>query len=375
MSSPTDAIREIDLFMTEATWDPQNFKKSPDVYAWNTFFIIQHIFGVLFNTMVIGAAVRHRKRLFSSPADILYIVMCTFNVLLGIAVLSIRFVLASIWSWPYSLCHVISAVTLLGETVGLVMILVMSGERICANVIDRPMTMKQVGIGIGNALVAGAFNLWLHMGLAWERPIISACGLFCYSNALASPVAIIDLLLLISSGSLVICAYALIFHRLRKLYLASKQATPVGSSNNAQLVQQQQGNSTESARDRRNMQLQRKIAFRGALAFGASCFTLIPTAGVVFSAYFTGQRSEATEFTLILCKFFTECSDPLILLYMDLRFRRAVGEMYFWWVPQRFLVRIGFARKPTAASAKSSVLTYAAAAAVPPKTAAVTSTF
>ncbi|KAI9183002.1 hypothetical protein H9P43_003924 [Blastocladiella emersonii ATCC 22665] len=83
----------------------------------------------------------------------------------------------------------------------------------------------------------------------------------------------------------------------------------------------------------RNAEIEKRILLRGIASLVASLFTSVPTTALVGQLVATGERTTGL-YDACTCKFITEIADPVILLTMDVRFRSAVRETFFWWLPQ-----------------------------------------
>ncbi|KAI9183013.1 hypothetical protein H9P43_003929 [Blastocladiella emersonii ATCC 22665] len=83
----------------------------------------------------------------------------------------------------------------------------------------------------------------------------------------------------------------------------------------------------------RENQIQRKIAMRGVMTLFSFSFTLIPFVIGLVRYYITGNRTDPVfDVIFVTSKFFSETIDPLIILTMDPRIRKAVFDVFMPWL-------------------------------------------
>ncbi|KAI9216015.1 hypothetical protein BC828DRAFT_401380 [Blastocladiella britannica] len=127
----------------------------------------------------------------------------------------------------------------------MLLMFLMSAERIVTIVLARPVPTWLALSGIGGALLTAFLTMILHSYLWWTAPVVSATGfasiffhvivlgdvgftvahgtrLYCYSAALGTPVALLDLLFIGADGVAIVLAYALIVTRLKSLHVATQ---------------------------------------------------------------------------------------------------------------------------------------------------------
>ncbi|KAI9183015.1 hypothetical protein H9P43_003931 [Blastocladiella emersonii ATCC 22665] len=110
----------------------------------------------------------------------------------------------------------------------------------------------------------------------------------------------------------------------------------IGETSSSGAAQRKQQRKQKDAARSRNAEIERRIAIRGIWSLIASLFTSVPTIAFVGLMLSTGNRNSAAfDAYYMVSKLITEIADPVILLTMDIRFRSAVIETFFWWLPQK----------------------------------------